>query len=70
MIDKPVHQGETSGYKTLVFYWPQYNLVITTVANSKYVKTDNFGPTIMSSTYAALLNAGIINDSGAATASR
>jgi D-alanyl-D-alanine carboxypeptidase len=57
------YQGVTSGYRTLVFYWPQHNLVITEVANSKYFKNYNFGLTIASQTYAALLNAGIINDS-------
>jgi D-alanyl-D-alanine carboxypeptidase len=61
-----VYVGETLGYRTLIAYWPQYELVITAEANSKPAEdadpsgAPGFVPTILSSVFAALKDTGTL----------
>jgi D-alanyl-D-alanine carboxypeptidase len=58
--------GETLGYRTLIAYWPQYELVITAEANSNPAAdadpagAPGFVPTILSSVFAALKDTGTL----------
>jgi D-alanyl-D-alanine carboxypeptidase len=53
------YEGETEGYRVVFAYWPQYDMVITMVANSN-VPTENFPKTVLPAALDALINTGTI----------
>ena len=59
-------------YRAIFAYWPQYNLVVTAAVNSTVsaLVGPNFTNGVLPATLAALLSAGVIDNSGAATASQ
>jgi D-alanyl-D-alanine carboxypeptidase len=60
-LDGPywAYLGEMLGTRLLIAYWPQYDLVITTAANSNPTE-DNLGPAVLLPTFAALKDTGAI----------
>jgi len=66
------YQGEGLACRVIFAYWPQYNLVVTAAVNSTVsaLVGPNFTNGVLPATLAALLSAGVIDNSGAATASQ
>jgi D-alanyl-D-alanine carboxypeptidase len=54
------YEGETMGYRVVFAYWPQYDLVITAVANSN-VPQSTFPKTVLPAALDALIDTGAIN---------
>jgi D-alanyl-D-alanine carboxypeptidase len=54
------YEGETMGYRVVFTYWPQYDLVITAVANSN-VPQSTFPKTVLPAALDALIDTGTIN---------
>jgi D-alanyl-D-alanine carboxypeptidase len=53
------YEGETLGYRVVFAYWPQYDMVITAVANSNVPQT-TFPKTVLPAALDALINTGTI----------
>jgi D-alanyl-D-alanine carboxypeptidase len=63
------YEGETLGFRTIVAYWPQDDLLITGSVNSRPPNgEDKFGPTVIGGAFVALQQAHLIETSGAPTA--
>ena len=56
------YEGETLGFRAIFAYWPQYDLLITTAANSQAPNgEDRLGPTLVNGAFAVLSQAHLID---------
>jgi D-alanyl-D-alanine carboxypeptidase len=63
------YEGETLGFRMIFAYWPQYDLVITAVANSRPASgEDHLGPDLVGGAFAVLKAAGLLQPAANAPA--